>query len=53
MDTKDIAIIGIVTLESIALITHTDGAFFMPVVAAVCMLAGYEIRIFKEKREHG
>lgn len=51
MQTKDIAIIGIVTLESVALITHTDGAYFMPVIGAICLLAGYEIRILREKHE--
>lgn len=53
METKDVAIIGIVVLESVALITHTDGAFFMPVVGVICVLAGYELRIFKEKHQHG
>lgn len=52
MQTKNVAIAGIVVLESVALITHTDGAFFMPVICAVCLLAGYEIRIFKEKHTH-
>lgn len=53
MQTKNVAILGIVILESVALITHTDGAFFMPVIGAICILTGYELRIFKEKIQNG
>ena len=40
---KEIAIIGLVILETAAILTHTDGAYFMPVVAAISGLGGYEL----------
>ena len=53
MQTKNVAIAGIVILEAIALVKEIDGAFFMPIALIIAALAGYEIRLFKEKREHG
>lgn len=39
-----ITAIGALTLlESVALLSHTDGAFFMPVVAAISGIAGYTV----------
>lgn len=53
MQTKNVAIAGIVVLESIALVKEIDGAFFMPIALLIAAIAGYEIRVFKEKRENG
>lgn len=30
-------------MESVALLTHTDGAFFLPIAAIISGLAGYTI----------
>lgn len=39
-----ITAIGALTLlESVALLSHTDGAFFLPVVAAIGAIAGYSV----------
>ena len=46
-----IAIICLTLLETAAIITGTDGAYFMPIVAAISGLAGYQIKghLAKEK----
>lgn len=36
--------LGLIAMEAVALVTHTDGAFFMPVVAAVSGIAGYKYK---------
>ena len=38
-----VAISCLTTLEMTALLTGTDGALFLPVVAAIAGLAGYEL----------
>ena len=40
---KACAIIALAMLESVAIITGIDGAYFLVVVAAIAGLAGYEI----------
>lgn len=47
---KVVAIVGIVILESAALISHIDGAFFGPAVAVIGGIAGYELRGLKESK---
>jgi len=37
-----VSIIGLIALEGIAILTKTDGAYFMPIVAVVGGLAGYQ-----------
>lgn len=49
MQTKNVAIVGIVVLETVALITHTDGAFLLPIAIIIAGLAGYEIGVKKKK----
>lgn len=39
-----ITAIGALTLlESVAMLTHTDGAFFLPVVGAIGAIVGYSV----------
>lgn len=52
MIVKIAAISGLVILESIALLKGMDGAFLLPVACIIAGLAGYEIRLEKEKKEH-
>lgn len=42
---KEVAIAGLVLLETTALITHTDGAYFGIIVAVVAALAGYTVGV--------
>jgi hypothetical protein len=42
-DVKIVAICGLVILEASAILTHTDGVYFMPVVAAVAGIAGFHL----------
>lgn len=53
MYTKTVAIAGLVVLESIALIKGVDGAFLLPIACIIAGIAGYEFRIFKEKKKNG
>jgi len=53
METKTVAIAGLVVLESIALLKGVDGAFFLPVAGIIAGLAGYEFGILKERRRNG
>jgi len=53
MHEREIAIAGIVVLESIALVKGIDGAFLLPAACIIAGLAGYEIGMFKEKRRNG
>jgi quinol-cytochrome oxidoreductase complex cytochrome b subunit len=39
--TQLVAIGALALLECVALLTHTDGAFFMPIVACISALGGY------------
>lgn len=39
---KEVAIAGLVLLETTALLTHTDGVFFSIIIGAVCGIAGYK-----------
>lgn len=52
-----VAICALVALEITAIMTGEDGAFFLPVVAAVCLLAGAKIgdlaTIFIKERQNG
>ena len=42
------AIGALALLECVALLTHTDGAFFMPVIAAIAGLAGYSVGKYRK-----
>lgn len=53
MYTKTVAIVGLVVLESIALLEGIDGAFLLPVACIIAGLAGYEFRILKEQGKKG
>ena len=46
-----IAIICLTLLETAAILTHTDGAFFMPIVAAISGIAGYHIKGYLAKKK--
>jgi len=51
-----VAIICLTALEVTALLTHTDGAFFMPVVSAISGIAGAIIgykykEVYNNKKE--
>lgn len=48
---KEIAIAGIILIEAIALWKEMDGATLSLVIAAIAGIAGYELRICKEKKE--
>lgn len=50
MQTKNVAIIGLVVLEVVALVTKTDGALLLPIAVIVAGLAGYEFRATREKK---
>ena len=53
METKNVAIVGVVAL-AIAAITHGfNGVVIASSMALVAGLGGYEIRVFREKKEHG
>ena len=43
MYVKEVAIAGIVMLESIALLTGVDGALLLPIVCVISGIAGYVI----------
>lgn len=49
MYVKEVAITGIVILESIALLKGINGVLLTGVIALIAGLAGYEIRILKER----
>lgn len=53
MQTEKVAIVGIVILESVALIMGIDGAFLLPIVCGIAGLAGYEFGFFKGNRKNG
>ena len=38
------AIIGLVVLETTAMLTHTNGVFLLPIVAAIAGLGGFELK---------
>lgn len=50
MYTKEMAIGGLVFLESIALIVGIDGTLFTMVIATIAGIAGYEVKRIKEKK---
>ena len=50
MYTKEVAILGIVVLESVALLQGINGIVFTAVIAVIAGIAGYEIRILKENK---
>ena len=39
-----VAIIALVALEITAMLTHTDGVFLLPIVAAIAGLGGFELK---------
>ena len=43
LDKATVTIVALTVLESVAMITGHDGAFFMPVVAIVSGLGGYKL----------
>ena len=45
----ELAIIGLVVLEGLAMLCGEDGAFFLPVVAIIGALGGYHARPVIEK----
>jgi hypothetical protein len=47
------AMVGIVILESIALLKGIDGAVFGIVIAALAGLGGYQVKVFKNKINGG
>lgn len=47
MNVKITAIGALCLLESIALLTHTDGAYLLPIAAIIGGIAGYEVRGLK------
>jgi len=47
--TKEVAIIAIAVLEGIALHQGIDGTLFSVVIAVIAGLAGYSVRVIKEK----
>ncbi len=42
-DVKIVAIVGLTVLESIAMLTNTDGIFLLPIAAIIGGLAGYTV----------
>lgn len=42
-DVTVVAIVCLTVLECVAMLTHTDGAFFMPIASLVSGLAGYKL----------
>ena len=44
-----VAILALTALEIAAIATDHDGAYFMPVVAAISALAGYKMHAYKEE----
>lgn len=53
METKNVAIAGLVVLESISLLKGIDGAFLLPIVWIIAGVAGYEFGVLKERRKNG
>lgn len=51
VDIKIVAIVALCVLEGIALIMEVDGAYLLPVAAAIAGLGGYEIRSLRMQRE--
>jgi len=52
MQTKNVAIIGLVVLEVVAMITGTDGALLLPIAAIIAGLGGYELKGIRERKGH-
>ena len=50
MYVKEVAIAGIVMLESIALVQGIDGAFLLPIVCIISGIAGYTIGMQKREK---
>jgi len=46
---REVAIAGLVILEAIALQHGIDGVLFSTVIAVIAGLAGYSVRVVKEK----
>ena len=46
------SIIGIVVLESIALIKNLDGQLFSIVIAVLAGLSGYQVQFIKKRKEN-
>lgn len=59
LDTKIVAILTLGCLESVAMLTGSDGMFLLPIVAIIAGLAGYAVSpnvvAFQERRmnKHG
>jgi hypothetical protein len=49
MDIRMVAIGGLSLLESVAMLTNHDGAYFLPVVAIIAGLAGYSVCRLQKK----
>jgi hypothetical protein len=47
-----VAIIALSFLEGCAVLTGTDGAYFLPVVAVIAGLAGYQVPFIQGKCKH-
>jgi len=48
---KEIAIGGLVILESLAILTNTDGMFFSLIIGAIAGVAGYTIGFERSREE--
>lgn len=53
MKTKNVAIAGVVALACAAIMHGLDGVVIASAMAIVAGLGGYEVRVFREKKEHG
>ena len=53
METKNVAIICIALLMAYALCLGFDGVLLAGVLAGIASIAGYNIRLIREKRENG
>lgn len=53
MQTKNIAIIGVVAIACAAIIHGFNGVIIASSMAIVAGLGGYELRVAKEKKKNG
>ena len=47
-----VAIMGLVFLEAVCILKDVDGAFFLPIVAAISGLAGYQFSAARAKKNY-